>query len=161
MNSLPLRPNVCMLVLNREGKLFLGEREGNPGVWQFPQGGVDESAAVEESVLRELQEELGADRALFRIIRKLEAVNEYDWESPPSYGVGKWRGQAQTFWLVDFLGNDSDIDLSRYDEEMMDWRWCTIEEVRAMAEPKRLPGYEKAVLEAQAYIMEKYPDDES
>ena len=157
--NLPLRPNVCMLVLNSEGKLVLGGRQGNPGVWQFPQGGVDESSTVEASVLRELEEELGADRHLFAIIKKLDAVNEYDWEVPPPYGVGRWRGQSQTFWLVRFDGSDSDIDLSRYDEEMMDFRWCSVPEVRALAEAKRLPGYEKAISEAEAYIAERYHCD--
>jgi hypothetical protein len=39
--KLPLRPNVCMLVYNARGQLFLGERLRNKGHWQFPQGGAE------------------------------------------------------------------------------------------------------------------------
>jgi putative (di)nucleoside polyphosphate hydrolase len=147
--SLPLRPNVCMLVLNQEQRIFVGEREGSPGVWQFPQGGAETNTPLEENVLRELHEELGAEKSRFRIIKKLTATNEYDFSDPPGYAIGKWRGQAQTFWLVEFLGTDADFKLDRYDQEFSDFRWCTIQEVRQLAEPKRLRGYEAALKELE------------
>ncbi|RIL11965.1 MAG: RNA pyrophosphohydrolase [Proteobacteria bacterium] len=147
MTLLPLRPNVCMLILNKERKLFLGERLGEPGVWQFPQGGVDTGQSLEENVLRELEEELGAPRARFRILRKLSATHQYDWGTTPAYAIGRWRGQSQTFWLVEFLGTDSEINLSKNDPELSDYKWCTIDEVRKLAEPKRLIGYEAALKE--------------
>lgn len=141
-----------MLVINQEGKIFLGERAGNPGIWQFPQGGVEENKSLEESVLRELHEELGVEESSLHIIRKLDAVNEYDWTDPPAYGKGKWRGQSQTYWLVEFTGDDREINLSRFEDEFMSWRWCTLQEVRMLAEPKRLPAYERALAEIEGYL---------
>ena len=37
------RPNVGVVLFNREGKVWLGRRVNGPGPnnWQFPQGGVD------------------------------------------------------------------------------------------------------------------------
>jgi len=151
MNKLPLRPNVCMLLFNKEGRLFLGERAGAADVWQFPQGGAEEGLSLEENVVKELREELGVEKEKVRVVKRLSATNEYEWETPPVYAVNKWRGQSQTFWLVEFLGEDSEINLSRFDPELMSWKWCTVEEVRATAEPKRLQGYLGSLAEFEEY----------
>ncbi len=150
----PLRPNVCMLVMNRRQKLFLGERFGEPGVWQFPQGGVESDATLEENVLRELEEELGVDRRNLRIIKKLNSTHTYFFKKPRLYGEVEFSGQAQTFWLVEFSGKDSDIDLGRHEKEMEKFRWCTPDEVRTFAEPKRLAGYVEPLAEFEEYLNE-------
>jgi len=155
MQKLPLRPNVCMLVFNSEGKLFLGERHKEAGIWQFPQGGVEDNFSLEQNVLRELEEELGAPAKLFKIIKQLSSTHEYEFDHPPEYAKGVWRGQSQTFWLVQFLGKDSDIKLEQQNPEFMNWRWCCPEEVRKLAEPKRLPGYLKPLSEFEQNLGSK------
>lgn len=151
-DELPFRPNVCMLVLSRDGRIFLGERNGEPGIWQLPQGGVEAGASLEENVLREVEEELGVSRAKLGAPVRLTATHRYEFDKPPRYAAGKWRGQSQTFWIVPFLGEDSDIVLDRHHPEFMSWRWCSVEELRALAEPKRLPGYEKVIPEFLEYL---------
>ncbi|MBX7142956.1 MAG: NUDIX domain-containing protein [Oligoflexia bacterium] len=150
MEKLPLRPNVCMLVYNCDHKLFLGERFGEPGVWQFPQGGVDLKVALEESVYRELWEEIGIGRDKLSIIKRCDATHSYEFQDPPGYARGKWRGQSQTFWIVRFEGTDKDISLTQHEQEFMSWRWCSPAEVRVLAEPKRRPGYEAPLKEFEA-----------
>ena len=155
MNKLPLRPNVCLLVLNREGRFFLGERLGEPGHWQFPQGGIIPGSALEENALRELEEELGAHANAFRLIKTLKATHSYEWDSPPDYARDKWRGQEQRFVLVEFLGEDSQIDLSRHEPEFMNWKWCSLEEIQKLAEPKRMTGYLAPLDEAEKFLKSK------
>ncbi|RMG44185.1 MAG: NUDIX domain-containing protein [Candidatus Dadabacteria bacterium] len=152
MNELPYRPNVCMLIYNPEYRLFLGERYGEAGIWQFPQGGAEAELSLEENVKKEIKEELGLTDDKFRIVKKLNATNRYDWENPPEYARGKWRGQDQTFWLVEFSGADSDINVATESPEFMNWRWATLQEVRELAEPRRLKGYLKALNEYQLYV---------
>lgn len=152
INDLPYRPNVCMVIFNQENKLLLGERYGNPGIFQFPQGGVEEKDSLEENVFREIEEELGIKRELLKIEKKLKATNKYDFQNTPSYAVGKWRGQEQTFWLVRFLGNDSDIDLNTEHPEFMTFLWCTIDEVFDTAEQRRMSGYKSALDEVREYF---------
>ncbi len=41
--------------------VFLGRRAGGRG-WQFPQGGMRRGESIEESLFRELQEEIGLTR---------------------------------------------------------------------------------------------------
>lgn len=141
-----------MLVLNQDNKLFMGERAGVPGEWQFPQGGIEAEFSEEENVLKELYEELGVEKEHFEILKKLKATNAYDWEQIPEYAKGKWRGQKQSFWLVSFKGKDSDINLSRFEEELMNFRWCTPDEVRTLASPRRLKGYQAPLKELEAYL---------
>lgn len=152
MNDLPYRPNVCMLVVNKDNKYFLGERAGSRGVWQFPQGGVEEGQVDEDAVLRELYEELGAERELFSVVAKLQAVRQYDFDHIPDYARGKWRGQRQSFWLVRFTGTDEDINLDRFHAEFTSFRWCTEAQVEEFAEPKRLAGYIAPLAEAKELL---------
>ena len=151
MNTLPLRPNVCLLIKNREGKLFLAERAGSPGIWQFPQGGAEPELTLEENALKEAHEELGVGRAKLRVIKQLRATHSYEFDKAPAYAVGKWRGQAQTFWLLEFVGKDEEIDPSR-GGELTKWKWCTITEVKELAEPKRLAGYAAALEEVEPLL---------
>jgi putative (di)nucleoside polyphosphate hydrolase len=140
--KLPLRPNVCMLVYNRDGRLFLGERFGEPGHWQFPQGGAEPRYTPRQNVMRELREELGLKKRSIGKVTKLNSTHEYEWRTPPRYARNKWRGQKQTFWLVEFVGTDSDIDLTRHKErEFATWRWCSATEVKRRAATSRRAGY--------------------
>ncbi len=149
MSETTLRPNVCLFIINRDKKLFLGERFGEPGVWQFPQGGVEPDSSLEDNVLRELWEETGISSEKARILKRFKHTYDYNWKTPPKYAIGKWHGQSQTFWLIEFLGEDSDIRLDLHDQEFSAWRWCSINQVRELAEPKRLKGYEGALSELE------------
>src|ERR1022692_2685386 len=53
------RPNVAAVLLNMDNDMFIAERAHIRGSWQFPQGGVDPGEALEEALLRELEEEIG------------------------------------------------------------------------------------------------------
>jgi putative (di)nucleoside polyphosphate hydrolase len=146
--KLPLRPNVCMLVYNCKGRLFLGERHGERGHWQFPQGGAEARYTPRENVMRELKEELGLKKRHVGKVTKLASRHQYEWRTPPRYALNKWRGQRQTFWLVEFVGDDGDIDLVSYKEpEFRSWRWCSVAEVKRRAAPYRLVGYKGALKE--------------
>jgi putative (di)nucleoside polyphosphate hydrolase len=143
-----LRPNVCMLVVNTRGKLFLGERLGRPGHWQFPQGGVEPGETLKKNVVRELREEIGIQRKHIGTITKLSSRNSYLWKKIPAYAKGKWIGQSQTFWLVEFIGSDEDIDLNSSNEpEFKRWRWCSVSQVKKLAAKERIEGYTGALEE--------------
>ena len=150
--QLPYRENVCMLVINQAGELFVGERSNEPGHWQFPQGGVEEGATLEENVLRELEEEIGVSRDKLKILKRLNATHQYDFRNPPAYAVGKYRGQTQTFWLVQFLGIESDLNLNAHSPEFMAYKWLKPKEVLSSVSPLRAPGYSKPIDEVVEYL---------
>ncbi len=154
-HHLPLRPNVCMLVVNHKGEIFLGERHGESGKWQFPQGGVESELTLEENVLKELSEELGAESNKFQIVKKLNHTHEYNFRNPPAYAKDKWRGQSQTFWVVKFLGKDSDIKLDKNTPEFMNFKWVSVDDISTLVEPVRLPGYDGALKEYRSSFLPK------
>ena len=148
MSEIPLRPNVCLIILNKERQIFLAERFGCPGIWQLPQGGIEQGMTPAEAAIKEAHEELGVPKKNFKILQHLLAQHEYEFSDPiPAHYLGKWRGQVQTFFVLEYLGTDAEITLNRYDQELMNWRWCSVAEVRKLAEPRRLVGYEKAFSE--------------
>lgn len=152
MSQLPYRPNVGALLFNRAGKLFVARRadvpnaEGPAGGWQLPQGGIDANEDPRVAVFRELEEEIGTANA--------EILAEHpDWlryDLPPHLvGValgGKYRGQTQKWFALRFLGDDSEIDLTRDpDPEFDAWRWASLADLPAMA-----VGFKRAVYEVLA-----------
>ena len=128
------RRGVGIMLLNREGKVFVAARIDNPAdAWQMPQGGLDEDEAAWDAALRELEEETGIRPALVEEIACSPHLHRY---RLPDELIGKlwrgsnWVGQAQVWFLCRFTGSDSDIDLDGEHPEFREWRWV---------EPRQLP----------------------
>lgn len=132
--SLPYRLNVGAVVFSRGGLVFVGRRKGFPDSWQLPQGGVDAGEDINKAVMRELQEEIGTDKA--------EILAEHpDWlfyDLPPHLlGVawnGKYRGQKQKWFALRFTGADQDIRLDADEHpEFEEWRWVKLADLPSLA----------------------------
>ena len=52
------RANVGIVICNNQGQVFWARRYGQHS-WQFPQGGVDQGETAEQTMYRELNEEVG------------------------------------------------------------------------------------------------------
>ena len=134
-HALPYRPCVGVMLVNAEGKAFVGKRIDNKegDFWQMPQGGIDPGEDPDVAMLREVHEEVGAKPKHLHILARLPEELLYD--LPPElqgklWG-GRYRGQRQTWYLVRFTGDDSDIDLDAWDHpEFCEWKWV---------EPELLP----------------------
>ncbi|HXJ02103.1 MAG TPA: NUDIX domain-containing protein, partial [Micropepsaceae bacterium] len=63
-SNLPYRPCVGAMVFNAQGRIFVGKRiDQSIEAWQMPQGGIDEGETPQETLRRELKEEIGTDHA--------------------------------------------------------------------------------------------------
>lgn len=111
--------NVAAILRNREGKILICERLHVRDAWQFPQGGVDEGETAEEAVVRELWEEIGVDPSDFRIIEKREGYRYLF----PAERNRRHDGKEQTYFLCDFLADDSKINVKTAHPEFGAWRW--------------------------------------
>ena len=70
------RANVGIILMQDEGQLFIGRRSGGRG-WQFPQGGVLRGEKLEDSLFRELKEEIGLGREDVEIIGQTQRWLRY------------------------------------------------------------------------------------
>jgi putative (di)nucleoside polyphosphate hydrolase len=158
--TLPLRPNVCLLVLSSTQQLLIGERCGEPGEWQFPQGGIKSGQSIQEAALEEAHEELGVSPELFSFQGILNYRNDYEWIVTPNCYTNVYRGQSQQFVILKFLGMDSDIRLDYClhnplmiqrgcTQEFSSWKWIERADVKASVMGVRVPGYEGALLELE------------
>ena len=124
--SLPYRPCAGVMLLNRDGRVFVGQRlDSTLEAWQMPQGGIDPGEDALEAAFRELWEETGVARHHAELIA--EAPEELQYDLPDELigkvWKGKWRGQRQRWFLLRFLGEDGDIDIATAHPEFRAWRW--------------------------------------
>ena len=142
MTDLPYRLNVGAAVFNAAGLVLVARRadmpnaEGPAGGWQLPQGGIDDNEDPRSAVLRELQEEIGTDKA--EIIGEHPAWLTYDLPAE-LIGValrGRYRGQRQRWFALRFTGVDSDVRLDLDPHPEFDaWRWAPLAELPVLAVP--------------------------
>lgn len=140
------RACVGMMLFNSDGLVFTAQRCDTPGeAWQMPQGGVDEGESLEQAAMRELKEEIGT--AEVRILDRTEQPLLYDLPEELQGKVwgGHYRGQAQHWFAMRYLGRDCDIDLSGPPREFEAWRWTPLGELPRLIVPFKRPVYERLV----------------
>jgi putative (di)nucleoside polyphosphate hydrolase len=147
--TLPYRPCVGVLLANREGLVFAGERIDTPGAWQMPQGGIDKGEAPRDAALRELHEETGVPPALVTVEAETRGWVRYD--LPPDLvgkvWKGRYRGQEQKWFLLRFHGSDAAIDIATAHPEFSRWAWLAPEDLLARIVPFKRAVYAEVLEE--------------
>lgn len=143
------RPCAGIMLLNGDGKVFVGQRKDSPDsdAWQMPQGGIDKGEDARTAALRELTEETGisADKVEILAQSKAELYYTLPEELQGKIWKGKWIGQRQWWFLMRFLGDDSDINIATDHQEFTKWRWSNPQDLPEMIVPFKKTLY-KAVL---------------
>lgn len=150
-NALPYRPCVGVMLVNGDGKAFVGKRIDNKegDAWQMPQGGMDDGEDVLAAAFRELGEETGvtSDSAVLLARSKEELLYDLPDELIGKLWGGKYRGQRQFWLLMRFTGTDAEINLEAHDPpEFCEWRWVDPEHLPDLIVPFKKRVY-RAVLE--------------
>ena len=141
--NLPLRSGVGIVVLNKKNEVFVAKRIDNQkNFWQMPQGGVDKDEDYLTAAYRELEEETSIKN--IDIIKELDELISY--ELPKNLlGViwkGKYRGQEQKWFVVRFLGQDSEINIKTKNPEFCEWKWIDLENITDLVVDFKLHVYE-------------------
>jgi putative (di)nucleoside polyphosphate hydrolase len=133
-SNLPYRQGVGMVLINREGQIFVGQRtDVQHEAWQMPQGGIDQGETTLEAAFRELEEEVGTKNC------ELLKVSDYwyTYDIPafiiPRLWEGQYRGQRQKWFLFRLLGDESEINIQTQHPEFTSWRWITCDELLDVA----------------------------
>lgn len=144
--GLPYRPCVGVVLVNRDGRIFAGQRIDHfQDAWQMPQGGIDKGEAPCDAALRELVEETGVTAGLVHVAAQTPDWIHYDL---PEELLGKaWHGhyggQVQKWFLMQFRGCDSDIRIKTAHPEFSCWAWLTADEVADRIVPFKRAVYRR------------------
>ncbi len=150
------RPNVAAILTNAQRQIFIAERVNIRGAWQFPQGGIDDGEDAETAVFRELAEEIGVRREMLEL---LDRRGGYRYAFPkPRLKYGIYGGQEQTYFLMRFLGRDTDVNLAATHQEFARWRWIHPEEFQLSWTPMFKRGvYRQVFLDFFGLALENPP----
>ncbi|MBT3693852.1 MAG: RNA pyrophosphohydrolase [Candidatus Pelagibacter sp.] len=142
--KLPLRNGVGIVVLNKNNQVFVAKRiDNSKNFWQMPQGGVNKNEDYLAAAYRELEEETSIKNV--DLVKELDELISYDL---PKHllGViwkGKYRGQEQKWFVVRFLGNDSEININTNHPEFCEWKWVELEKITDLVVEFKLHVYEE------------------
>ena len=150
---LPLRNGVGIVVLNKENKVFVAKRIDNPkNFWQMPQGGVDKNEEFYAAALRELKEETSIVNV--KLIKEIESSVTYILPDK-LIGIiwkGKFKGQRLKWFVMRFVGDDSEINIKTKNPEFLDWKWIELEDLTKIAVNFKLEVYKKVKSEVKKIL---------
>jgi len=117
---------VCANLIEKEGKILLIQeaKKSCYGLWNFPAGKLDEGETIEQAALREGKEESGFNLKIEYFI-----------------GVYKHPADDSTDTMVEvnvFKSNIIDGELISPNDEIMDLRWFTADEIEKMLKDNQL-----------------------
>ena len=151
--DLPYRSGVGIVVLNKKNKVFVARRIDNPkNFWQMPQGGVDKNEDFLTAAFRELDEETS--------IKSVELIKELDgfitYNLPDHLlGIiwkGKYKGQTQKWFVMRFIGEDSEININTKHPEFLEWKWVELSEITKLVVNFKLDLYQEVQRKVEKII---------
>jgi putative (di)nucleoside polyphosphate hydrolase len=153
--ALPYRPCVGMMICNRYGGVFAGQRlDGYGDAWQMPQGGVEKGEEPQTAALRELEEETGIPAHAVTVAAETSDWIPYDLPHHivPKLWKGRYRGQKQKWFLMRFDGDDALININTKEPEFGAWAWLPPEKLLQLIVPFKRDTYERVIREFQVKI---------
>ena len=121
------RANVGIVICNKAGQVFWARRYGQHS-WQFPQGGIDEGETVEQTMYRELHEEVGLKPEHVEIVAVTKNWLRY---KLPKRLIRQGSspvciGQKQKWFLLRLRCREEEVNLMESGHpEFDDWRWVS------------------------------------
>jgi putative (di)nucleoside polyphosphate hydrolase len=161
IDSLPYRAGVGIMLVNAQGRVFVGQRfDAVVEAWQMPQGGIDPGEDPYAAALRELEEETGVKAHLTSLIA--ETADWLSYDLPPelqgTIWKGKYRGQRQKWYALRFLGADADVDLMAHaaagHAEFKAWQWASLDQLAELIVPFKRKLYAQLVSELGTKVVE-------
>lgn len=120
------RSGVGIMIINKDKHIFVGKRiDNHSDAWQMPQGGLDAGESEDAAMLRELKEETGIISQNVKLLKKSSGYYYYNlpYKLQKKFWGGKYLGQKQRWYLIEFLGDESAINIKTEDPEFSEWKW--------------------------------------
>jgi len=148
------RRGVGMMIINKKKEIFLGQRfDKDKSAWQMPQGGIDRGENELAALKREMLEETGIKKD-YKIIFK---SNKYFYYKLPQYlqkrlWKGRFVGQKQKWFLLEYFGDDKDINIKTEKPEFKKWSWATKEKMLKLIVPFKRKLYKEIISEFKEFL---------
>lgn len=126
------RSGVGIMLINAKKEIFVGKRiDNNSDAWQMPQGGLDAGESEDVAMFRELKEETGIDESSIRVLKKSQTYHYYNlpYKLQKKFWGGKYLGQKQRWYLAEFIGDESAINIATENPEFSHWKWISENEI--------------------------------
>ncbi len=156
-DNIEYRKGIGLMILNSDRKVWVGQRRdtGNligPSAWQMPQGGIDGTETPWQAALREMKEEIGTINV--RLLAQSQDWISYDFpeELRITLWGGRFFGQTQQWFLVDFLGDDREININTRHPEFTAWQWIDKDQLLKLIVSFKRDLYMKILDEFKAYL---------
>lgn len=122
------RPNVGIIIANRDGDVLLAKRVGMNDAWQFPQGGIKLNESPEQALYRELREEVGLSPEDVKVLACTRDWLHY--RLPPRLIRHNVKplcvGQKQKWFLLELVSDDKKVKLDNSKTPEFDtWAWVS------------------------------------
>lgn len=121
------RFGVGIILVNDNRQVFFAKRVGMPA-WQFPQGGMKENETPEQSMYRELKEEIGLNPEEVQVLGCTRRWLRYRLPSGlvRHYAKPLCIGQKQKWFLLRLINPQAKIDLQTHEGPEFDsWAWVS------------------------------------
>jgi putative (di)nucleoside polyphosphate hydrolase len=147
------RSGVGIVAINKNKEIFVGKRiDNNSDAWQMPQGGLDAGETEDCAMERELEEETGICD-----IKHIATSKKYFYYNLPyhlqkKFWGGKYLGQKQRWYLVEFLGDDSKIDVNTENAEFSEWKWVSVDDLIKSIVPFKRDLYLEVIEDFKVYL---------
>ncbi len=149
------RPNVAIIVLapdyKKSKKVFIAERNDIEGIWQFPQGGIDQEEKPKEAMYRELKEEIGTKKVT--VIAKYPRWVRYDFPKKIAKKMTPYAGQKQRYYLVR-LKQGASIDIATKHPEFRRYKFVKLKKLFKHVTHFKAPIYKEVLgyFKAEGYL---------
>jgi len=146
------RANVGAIIINESGLVLAFERLNIKGAWQLPQGGMDKGEEPIDAVYREIKEETNIDSVDLKLLAEYPDWLAYELDKAHRT-VKLGRGQVQKWFLFQFIGNKSHIDVVHVKtQEFSRWQWMKFDDLISEVIVFRRKIYQKLREEFSAYF---------
>jgi len=122
MDNPDYRPNVGIMLVNRQHQILAGEAIHYPGQWMMPQGGIDKNETPRQAMQRELVEETSIVYDDVRLIAENPEWLSYLFRQPLVKDGQLYKGQRQKWFLLEYNGGLPNAETT-IDREFLQFDW--------------------------------------
>lgn len=135
------RTIVSALVFSKDGKMLMGRKDPSkggvyPNAWHIPGGGVDDGETFEQTLARELQEEVGIDIAECRVV-PLTVTGAGTSEKTLPSGETVISHMEFNYFEVYFDNKNADEITLALTDDLIEAKWFSPEE---LVSAEQIPG---------------------